>query len=348
MPIRPYQPGDEDRIQTLFTKVYEREQSMEEWRWKYEGPPRSDNPWILVYEEDGELLGHIGLWVMDAWIQGEPALLGLSLDAMVDPEAQLQGIYTELNKEMIQRARAEGLDYLYGFPTEEAKYHLLRHTEGIHLASITRYRSTLNPGALAANFHPALKSFNTVGKGYRKALFRAPAAPVSEGRVIEEVLHCDERFDELAESAAQAKPIMVQRTADFLNWRYFDRPDKPYRMIALWEADKVLGYVVFSIEEVAHRKGVYSVANIVDWLALDDPDVRKQLARTIREHVKHCDVLQSWAMKGDSASHQLLTKIGVRRKDEPMPVVVHHLGHLDAVFFNANNWRLLQGDVDTF
>src|SRR5690554_6031271 len=104
MGVRFYQPGDEEQINRLFTKVFQKERSLEEWKWKFVDKPGEMNPWILVFEENNQILGHISLWVNEAYINGQPQKIGVRIDTMVDPDARGKGIYRQLNNRMIDEA----------------------------------------------------------------------------------------------------------------------------------------------------------------------------------------------------------------------------------------------------
>ncbi|KGP92417.1 hypothetical protein N780_13515 [Pontibacillus chungwhensis BH030062] len=339
MPIRTYQPGDEPKIQALFTKVFHKERSNEEWEWKFLQHPNAHNPWILLFEEEGEVLGHISLWIADAWIDGKQRTVGLRVDTMVDPDARGKGIYKKLNEKLLEEATEQGIDFLYGFPAEKAKELFLRYTGATHLTDMPRYVLMQRPVALLSSKLTPLK------------LFKMLDAPISKwqtrklkphGGTIEDVSEFDQAFDQLAEDTKHQAKAHLIRNAEYLNWRYTKHPEKTYKTFAYYKEETLRGYLTYSIEQ----KPDYTNGFIIDWLAREEEDW-DILLKEAAQRLKEVDVIQTWSLKATSSA-KALEKHGFIHKDSPMPLVGKDIAHDTAHLHNDEAWYITPGDIDSF
>ncbi|RYG71927.1 GNAT family N-acetyltransferase [Lentibacillus lipolyticus] len=346
MTVRIYQTGDEQQIQELYEKVFHKKRAQAAWEWKFNKHPNERNPFILVYEDNGKLLGHIALWVADAYINGSTEKIALRVDTMVDPDARGRGIYRQLNDAMLTAAKEQGVHLLYGFPAERAKDLLLRTTNAVHAGNIARHRMMLDPAALAAAAFPLLSPAKPLGKLYKRWKLRHGQGDfLPEGWTFEEKSTCDAQFDELAEALKTMKPVMLKRDASYLEWRYIQHPEHHYRLFALSQHEQLQGYVVLKTETVPFKKGQAVMGTIVDYLAYDDPSVWDLLIKGALANLHDADVIQLWGLP-DTTAASAFARMGLKEKDRPMPLVVHDLGARAGA--HHSDWWITQGDVDSF
>ncbi|MFC2947540.1 GNAT family N-acetyltransferase [Virgibacillus sediminis] len=347
MAVRYYKEEDQQQVEALYQKVFRKERSPEHWNWKFERRPSDLNPFILVFEEEGQILGHIALWVAEAYIKGNSSKIALRVDTMVDPKARGKGIYGQLNQTMLEEAGKHQIDLLYGFPAPKAKELLLRHTGGVHAGDISRYMMVMNPGPPAAGVLPLLKPLLAVaGNVYRhgklKKLSFLPA-----GWEFNEVNHFDQRCDALAEAAAGLKPVLLKRGSDYLNWRFLEHPDHPYTAYSLSQEGELKGYIILKKEQVAFKKGRVTVGHIVDGLTFGDQRNWEYLFTEAIRKLGDTDIIQTWMAPGGPAAGAL-EQIGFKEKDKPMPLVIHRLNEEYSEADKLENWWITQGDVDSF
>ncbi|MEQ6376463.1 GNAT family N-acetyltransferase [Bacillaceae bacterium S4-13-56] len=345
MTIRKYQSGDEQQIQELFKKVFKKDRSAELWTWKFLNNPQKMNPWILLYEEKGNILGHLGLWISEGYVNGEVKPIALRVDTMVDPEARGKGIYKKLNEAMVELAKEEGISYLYGFPAPKAKELLLRYTNGVHVADVSRYMKILRPGNIATARFPFLKPLKGLGNLYSKGQRKTKNLP-NDVKVIN-TKKCDERFDQLAKKANSIKPFLLKRTSAYLNWRFLNHPTEKYTILALEERSELLGYVVVKKSTTKMMGGDVKTGFIIDWLAADGGISWENLLKAALQELRDMDLIQTWAFPPAVAT-ELLTAYGFLEKDKPMPFIVHDLEAANGEWKEASNWWVTPGDVDSF
>lgn len=347
MAIRFYQPGDEAQIQELYTKVFKKDRSKKHWEWKFLDNPAEMNPFILVFEEDGNILGHISLWVADAYVMGEEAKISLRVDTMVDPDARGKGIYRQLNEHMLSEAKKAGISYLYGFPAPKAKDLLIKYTTAIEVDNISRYMTILNPINIGIGMlGGVLSPLKPVGRLYQKwRLRRAMDVELPDGWKLEEAAEADARFDELSKATRTLKPVMLKRDAAYLNWRYKQHPDKDYTILALSKREDLKGFIVVKKEKTPLKKGEVTIGYIVDWLGIEEENIWELLMHGALRHLQDTDMIQSWFFPETIAAN-VMEQNGFREKDRPMPLVIHPLK--ETSLDKKRDWWITQGDVDSF
>ena len=130
------------------------------------------------------------------------------------------------------------------------------------------------------------------------------------------------------------KPMIhVKRTKEFLKTRFSKHPSIDYYV---YQSD--FAYVIYRID---HIKTVIPVYTIVDILAKDELSVIKNFKKSLG-----IGLISTWGIP-NSQLEQLLLKSGFKVHSSPMPFVVKTLTNHDIgqIF---TNWRILQGDVDSF
>ncbi len=83
------------------------------------------------------------------------------------------------------------------------------------------------------------------------ATWRKLLLPTRTGRAIEEVRRFDSSFDTVTERAMTWPGLWPPHGAEFLNWRYLDRPQGQYAAFALVDGAEIAGYYVLKIDQPA-------------------------------------------------------------------------------------------------
>lgn len=317
MTIRDCKQSDNESVRQLFKKVFNKEHADFYWEWKYRQSPFP--PIVLVWEENGNITGHIAVWVMLAYVNGRSAQIGLRIDTMVDPEARGKGIYRQLNQEMMKRAAAADIQMLYGFPSPMAQAPLLKYTKATHKTDIARWMMVL----------PVLSA---VGKK-------------QNGGTFERVTEFDERFDTLAEAVKDQSAVHIKKSASFLNWRYQNHPIFSYTTFGLFDRGELKGFIVVKKEKKTIKKLPVYIGSIVDISAVEEKYTEALLARAVRE-LKNCAAVQLWTLPDSSLESSLMNR-RFRKKDNPLPFITHNFTH-DAFLDDPKNWVITQGAVDSF
>jgi hypothetical protein len=215
--IRDATAADAPGIRRLFERVFRQPLSEAQWRWKFEQNPDGWRATLGVL--DGEIVGHYAGWGALFALAGEPTLLYSVGDVATDPAVRAlggrRGVYREMT-DAFYAAIASRVPFCYGFPNARA----LRVSERIVGSR------TLFPVRIAS---VPLESFG-----------RAP----SDADAGESV---DESFDALWREASRILPDAAVRDRARVNWRFYARPDRYYRMVWRRAGGAMTAWAVLSV-----------------------------------------------------------------------------------------------------
>jgi hypothetical protein len=167
-----------------------------------------------------------------------------------------------------------------------------------------------------------------------KNTFRPPH-PSSYDFHIRKMTHFDERIEEFWGEISHYYHFVIERSQDYLNWRYCDPRGGDYLVKIAQTGAKILGYMVLRINR--HQRD-YPIGYIADLLTLPDrPDVATALVEDALNffeghpiNMTHCMVIKNHPYEA------ILRKNGFITKGEKPPlfyrdyIEVDELGRLEA------------------
>ncbi|MFC7062970.1 GNAT family N-acetyltransferase [Halobacillus seohaensis] len=343
MSIRNYAAGDEVQIQRLFEKTFKHNRSLAHWEWKFKQHPHFQDPIILVWEENDEILGHISLWVNKAYNGNEVHKVGLRIDTMVDPKTRGKGIYRKLNDRLIEEAKKENIDYLFGFPAPKAKNLLIKYSNAKHIINMPRLVNIQRPFSLLSSKFSLIKYLKPLDEMVIKIKNRKNVRFSNHFSVVE-IRNFDDRFNRLASTINNTEQTMVLRDASYLTWRYLLHPEKHYRILALEDdSNNLQGYIIFTVE----NKHSYKSGIILDWVCLANSKGSRLLLDTALSYMREADLVQTWSLPHTSM-YSLYTANGFRQKDTPVPLVGINISNDFIHLHQSSKWFITPGDVDSF
>lgn len=344
--IRPYQSGDEDKINSLFTEVFQKERSVKHWNWKYKDN-LIEKTIVTVDQEDEDIAGHVALVPFPAKWHDREVVFGARTDTMVSPRYRGKGIYKHLNEEMIETARVNGIDYLFGYPAAKAKVLLEKYTGAVEIGYIPRLMKINKVSSLLSSRIPVLKGVKPLLKA-ADLFFRSKEYELPSGYEIRSLNRADDSFNLLWEKGKSLANITLVRNADFLNWRFINHPDFKYHLIGLYKEEELVGYAVTRIEEKPYGAGIVRNGFIVDLFADSNEESWKFLIQAAIQQLSEADIIQTWALE-HTVSYKLLKALfKFKHKDAPMPLVGNKINDELNEPVTLSDWYVTPADVDSF
>ena len=152
--------------------------------------------------------------------------------------------------------------------------------------------------------------------------------------------HFGEEFSILAERLRGRLGICIQRSAEYLNWRYEDNPLERYETIAARRHGELEGYAIWT--EAGED------ACVIDLFGENDPAIVKGLLSEIVATLRRRAVMTLSVWLNDN--HPWLswyTEMGFRVRDSAPIVCVPSPAFANVVDLRAGKWFLMQGDRDS-
>lgn len=266
--IRPWQPGDERAILGLFQAAFQRQMSLDFWRWRFQGHP-AGGPLVMLAWSGELLVGHYAASQAPLLIDGTVQKSALSMTTMTHPDFRGQGLLEATGNALYAALAAQGYVSVWGFPNTKI--------------NVTRQaKLAWQPIADVATLSLPLDANRADGLGDCQI-----------------ALAIDARFDRLCARVATAGTLRAQRTAEILSWRIDQNPMNSYIRLVLPEGGDIAGYAILK------RYGA-SAIDLVELCAQSPAAARALIHAAIAKSASlGCATLHTWSLPRDEHRLQL-------------------------------------------
>jgi len=287
---RLYGKGDESEIVELLTGVFGKWPQIdvdcspiEYWRWKYLGNPRRDNL-NVVAECDDKIVGCYHVIPLNIKIRESVHFCFTNVDLAVHPEYRQRGIMVGLREYKNRQALSLGARagyHITGNPILLRRNLRVNKLFPFRIANLVRIRDIdlhlekmpVREGTVKKAGFLALKTLNRLNSALR---IHGDEQGSFETR---EINGFDERYDRLWERLAPNYDFIIDRTGEYMNWRYSDPRIGGYTVrIAEDDSGELVGYCVSRVNSFRED---YPIGYIVDLQVV--PGKTKALERLIAE-----------------------------------------------------------------
>ena len=307
--IRPYQPSDEGKIVELLELVFTgwphfdlKCTPLDHWKWKYLDNPTNGSVMSLALSDD-EVVGCFGLFIQRIKIGDRSYLCSNGVDVAVHPDFRRMGIYNKMWDLMKELKIDTGIKFHFGvegnpiiiqknlklgfhlFPFSVLQF-IRMHDIDMHL----RLRPTKYAKFKKYGFQ-LLKFYNTHA-------FAIPSLTSSaDDSHICEIKRFDNRVNTFWNEIKNHYNFIMERTKDYLNWRYCDPRGGNYIVKIAEKKGDILGY---SITRINKYEIEYPTGYIVDIITLPNRfDVFNILVKNAVQHFNdnNINLVQSLVIK---------------------------------------------------
>ncbi len=312
--------------------------------WLYgEGSARD---WLLQ-DDEAVVIGSVGLMRRAFRVRNRSVTAGQAVDMNVDQAHRSLGPALQLQRKALEASDEQGLLFVYGVCDRRSQLVLQRIGYRL-LGDVGRWAKPLRSEFFLPSSIRNRKLRRCVGNVVDTALFytsKERCCRSSRSGRLEIVDRYDERFDALFERVAGSFPLLGERSAEFLNWRFADAPDIRYRAVTLsGEGDELRGYLVYQSQG--------TVAHVADFLYETPQDLAVLLREFLliaRRRGRHSAVVESLVPQPVA---DLLRRFGFLPRPSNWPLLVYtpkatQPEWQDEGLFDLDNWYFTRADVDT-
>ena len=273
MNIRLATEADASQICRLYEQIFRepmgRQNSLDFFHWLYYQNPAGKS-YSQVIEDDGEILAFWGVVPQRVWILDDEVNAGLTAQLMSNSKVLGSTLY--LAREVYQVLAQNGVKLTFAFMNKNSS-DILEHLNW-ELIDIPLLLRVVQPGVMLrylSNSKKSLKPFAPLLNRFSYSLDHISnllrAKPYINSSVeIEEIKQFDNEFNHLWDTVKQSIGISVVRDANYLNWRYVNKPKNNHRILIAKSKDNLQGYIVTKVEQrFGMRHGV-----ILDILTIPD------------------------------------------------------------------------------
>lgn len=320
------------------------------------------NPWgeVIGYvaeDNKNHIVGQYLVIPMDLCYKGSPLKGSLSLNTLTHPDYSGQGIFTSLARRTYSKCANQGVIMTYGFPNPNSYNGFVKKLGFADIGSVPLLISPINIESLL-RFKLGSKSAARI-MGYItspiRRLLQPRATPYGKGMVIEEASEFGDQYGQFWQSVKEYYTLMVDRTPEYMNWRYFSIPRRNYKVIMAFDENRVISFIVIRITEF----GGVSTGLIVDFIT--HRSQRGELAgcrlvETAMNYFRSQKAdMAGCLMLGHTLEFSILRRMGFwvcpqRLMPQDFPVIVK--AHVDVEknkmedFYSIGSWFITMGDYD--
>lgn len=313
--FRTYEQGDEASICELFEYTYRRPMPFDFWHWRFRANPLGEAISILAWYND-TLVGHYCVSRVDLSVHGQILHSGLGGSLMVHPDYRGGGLFALLNEEIHAHMCQENLSLIWSFPNN--------NSHRLFVQKIGR-----------ANIYE-IPFFSLI---VTNAQHLPPLSPE-----VCELQQFSDDFLSLWNRVHKNYPIIARRDATFLRWRYTDNPLEKYGILAYYDNEQLLGYLVY--------KHYRTAIQIVDLLTIEDDQIGLHLIAHLVELARRKQIIEInlW-LNVHRSLHHALERVGFSNRSPVTYFTARLLTPLsksEGFFYTYRNWYVTMGDSDNF
>jgi GNAT superfamily N-acetyltransferase len=245
--IRPMErtARDLELFRGCFARNSERPRSLESLRWQY-FENTTDRLFVDLALAPGEdklaaIYASLPGWMR---IRGERRLALQSLDTLTDADFRGKGLFVKLATRTFQRATEDGAALIYGFPNKSSAPGFFKKLGWSPLDPVPFLFRPIRLGYFAERLKLAERARGLV-----------PAFPLvspfgrSRRRDVNDVAWPDARMTRLWERFAKKVGVAVERDAEYLRWRIFDKPGEKYRALVVENGSEIRALCIYCVKE---------------------------------------------------------------------------------------------------
>jgi hypothetical protein len=274
--VRTFQPGEEEKIVELLELVFDGWPKfnlpcspLEHWRWKYQNNPLQMNQ-IVVGVSHNRIVGCNHSLLSRIKIGNRVFLSTQGTDLAVHSDFRRETIYRKMMDLKKKEGKDCGVQIHYSLTwnpilskASSKFYHRFPHRVmkffRIHDVSLQLRKQPMKYSFIYKYGFHLIKLANQ----FRNTL--RPHRPSSYDFHVGKMTHFDERMEEFWEEIRDHYHFIIERSRDYLNWRYCDPRGGDYLVNIAQTGAKILGYMVLRTDR--HQQD-YPIGYIVDLLTL--------------------------------------------------------------------------------
>jgi hypothetical protein len=306
--------------------------------WLYRKNPHGPAiAWLAEDGEGGEVVGASAAFPRRAIVNGCEKTGWVLGDFCVADRYRSLGPALQLQRSTLEAMHRVGEAFCYDFPSRQltAIYRRLGVAPSAQMVRLAR------PLRVDEKFQRLTKSrfLASSASWLGNSLLRMTDYRLNRGRTWDIALHegrCGDEFTSLLEKKQPSNFFEIQRSAEYLNWRYLQHPFFKHSILTARRSGELQGYLVFTCTD--------QNAQIAEWYAGEDTALLATLVRDLVRRLRKMRTMTLSAFLLDTDPRLPFWKSMGFWPRESTPVMMHWPGGADAP---AGEWLLTYGDRDS-
>jgi hypothetical protein len=311
------------------------------FEWVYLRNPHGEGRLWLATDPRGQtVVGAAGAFPRRMYVGGREEVAWVLGDFCISDRFRSVGPALELQRACLADVAAGVVSFCYDFPSRGMT--ALYERVGIRpLGRMVRMTRLLRVDAVMSRL-AGPSTFSRWASALGNMLLARRLARTSAPAGVTVGLHagpCGEEFSALARRCASQHGVTVQRSAEYLNWRYLANPVQSHELITARRGTQLAGYAVLA--------QVGQGGNLVDLFADDETAVVALLGGVIDVGRRRKLNQVSVSLLASHAWARVLRRAGFRERETSAVVVYAPTTAAPPEVMDGRAWLLLYGDRDS-
>lgn len=316
MNITLYTKNDEKHILDLFELAFKQKMSEEYWNWRFINNPfiGMDNPIYLMWD-DKKLIGHYAVSPVEMKIENKIHKTALSMTTMTHPNYGGKGIFSSLAECLYQDLKDKNYSMVWGFPNNNSHYGFIKRLGWKDISIVP--------------------------------MFSLKAIILKKIKIIKDFELIDAISNSISSKLNNCNSISINKTVDYLNWRYCNNPVEDYKIVKSTDDSIILVYKVIPSFVNSESFEIDLMELYVENLEVNI--INQLLLFVLELEEKKIDKFNIWSPLSN-VKHVFLEKLGFRM-DKPLTYFGYknlNLENNELVISNISSWDLNMSYSDVF
>jgi hypothetical protein len=309
--------------------------------WLYlQNPHGPARVWVATESDSGRGLGAAAAFPRRLFVRGSVHPGYILGDFCIDQHHRSLGLALQLQRACLEELVSTPADIAFDFPSDRMMA-IYRRMQISSAGQIVRWAKPIRANRSIANHVKSRTLVGALAAPVNVLLQLRDLACFSVGgwAIVDQDGLCNGEFTQLARSVGSRYGFCVERSAEYLNWRYLHHPLVRHEILTARRDGKLMGYVVFSHTNVD--------AKIVDLFGFSDTAMWNALVARVVTLVRNRGVV-TLSLPALSASPWtgLLQGWGFHPR-EAAPLVVYPHASAEAPAEGPAHWFLTDGDRES-
>ncbi len=216
------------------------------WDWQYRRLP-TGRAQVYAAFIDGKIAGYYHVPIYRMMIGGRPGLAGVPQDVAVRPWAQGRGVFRGLAAFANADLARSGLDLIYTFPNKRSIHNFLKYDGYRKVLELGAWLMPVDSAAILRREVGLVWAGKWLGAAVDGAL-NGLAASLRDECALKTHAAFDAEILGLFAPRAEDKSLTLLRDAEYLKWRFLDRPKSKHSIYSLREGGRATAAAVFKHE----------------------------------------------------------------------------------------------------
>jgi len=271
-----------------------------------------------------------------------------SFDTLTDKNHRSKGLFIKLASTLEKEERSKNVDLVYGFPNENSMHGFVKKLGFTFFGEVP---FLIKPIRLSYIFK---KFFNTSSHKNEEinCKINAPEEVAFRNNcVIKSISRFEDDYNQLWEKVSSKINIGVNRDAEYMNWRYLDKPEGNYLRYGFYENSKLEGVIIFTLKNKHDGKVGYLMEILFN---PENENAGKKLLKFCSKVLKKnkADLILAWCFS-HSFNYFCHRKSGFYKfpekiRPQKLGMIAKTLNseHAEDIY-NVKNWYFSYSDSDT-